>query len=218
MQITETNKEQSDENAKLRITEQGSGTENLTDITTGLQYIIYVGGYLDYAKPYEYGYEIGDLKVVKGKEAYEVWTINPTNNKRIQLYTYLHIDGLKVSMSGRDKRHRNTWLPLYDFGLQPGEIMVGYSYFVASEPTKFFYRCISIEDNEKYNGLKLMTLEWSDSPDFPNHDNRSNSTTWIMNYGGPRNLLGPTIGYWAGLSGEAVREIRIGKVKIFSLF
>ncbi|MBD5371558.1 MAG: hypothetical protein HDR80_10560 [Bacteroides sp.] len=134
------------------------------------------------------------------------------------IYTYLHIDGLKVSMSGRDKRHRNTWLPLYDFGLQPGEIMVGYSYFVASEPTKFFYRCISIEDNKKYNGLKLMTPEWSDSPDFPNHDNRSNSTTWIMNYGGPRNLLGPTIGYWAGLSGEAVREIRIGKVKIFSLF
>lgn len=202
------------DNAQHDITFRKESTENLTGIKPGLQYIErHSLGF--YGTSVLYGYEIGDLVEVSGKEAYEVWILQPHKKKKVGVYTYLHIDGLRVYMLGvKGSEYEGKWLQLYDFGLQPGEIMVGYSY-IHIKPSKFFYKCVDIRGDEEYNELKIMTL-WAKESIVSQYG--ADEATWIQNYGGTHGLLCPSFGSIAGIGGYELMEIRDGDNKIFSLF
>ena len=84
------------------------------------------------------GFEIGATITVAGKNAYEAWSFHTDSPEDKALYTYLHIDGTKVYRLGqRGTKYSNNWLLLYDFGLQPGDVMAGDSFDGAPLPDKF---------------------------------------------------------------------------------
>lgn len=149
----------------------------------------------------------------------EVLYVDNESKKKINTDTYIHIDGTKVYRLGKENtKYQDTWLLLYDFGLQPGDTMVGYSYVVGNQPTEYLYKCLSIRDDfPGYKGLKVMSLAVT----FPDKADNLEiidyvGARWIMGYGSTEGLLTACSALWTEVLSSSLTQLDKGSKKIFS--
>ena len=188
---------------------------NLTDIRSGVTYMQQWRAFRETPTPY--GYRIGKTVRIAGKDALEVWLIDVSTKKKKHIITYLYIDGTKVYQLGnRNTEYENKWLLFYDFGLQPGETMIGYSPF-GTKYLKYIYRCVEIKEYPCCKGLKIMILE-TNLADNPIYWTQGiENTKWILNYGSSHGLLQPTMSHIIGGGVETLTGINKGRKKIYSV-
>ncbi|MBD5371557.1 MAG: hypothetical protein HDR80_10555 [Bacteroides sp.] len=194
----------------------GNATEPFTNIRGGLHYYV-ERSYLFHTSSF-YEYEIGEKISINGKEAHQIFGINPDTNERYETPVFLHIEGTKVYQLGTYwPEYENTWFLIYDFGLQVGETMEGYL-LNGPQPEKYIYRCLQVENDPIYNRLKTLSLQvaYSDMPDTWTSDVNP-SEKWIVGIGSIHGLLNPHHSFCVCDSNTILLEVTDGDDKLFSL-
>ncbi|MBD5369734.1 MAG: hypothetical protein HDR80_01120 [Bacteroides sp.] len=122
--------------------------------------------------------EITGMENVGGYEALVVSDLTPDGEIKATA-ACLRTEGSKVY-----EWQDGEWFLIYDFGLQPGEVMEG---FYLPQKDRVSYRCVSIQENPRYNGLKTITLEVKG----PNDEDFIGNDEWIIGIGSVGGILSP---------------------------
>lgn len=152
------------------------------------------------------------------KEALQVWAVNTATNEKTGVAYYLYTEGSKVYQLGRrNTPYEDKWFLIYDFNLQPGEIMEGYS-LGYERPLKFYYKCLERKPNPKYNNLTTITLSVADEESPDQWYVGALPEEWIVGIGSKCGLTSPGISQMEGNGGTNLMEVSEGEDILFTLF